>query len=116
MEFFTAMDIKIILTANINYFQDYPWIDAIHRNNGKFVALEKESIFFLPKSVKKIIIDTHKKHDFKYEGDAVFFYNDVAKETYIKTGGVQPERAFVTGCPRVDELITVTPESFYIFK
>ena len=106
MNAFGNIDVKIVLTANIDYFQDYPWIKAIHNKNGKFVVLEKESIVYLYTD-KKTISARHKKYDFKFEGDAVFFYNYLGRDTYVEAGSVKPSQAHVTGCPRVDSLIEI---------
>lgn len=97
---------KIILTANFDYYQDYPWISAVHKKNGKFVVLEKESIFYMPAN-ERITVSWYKNRSFVYEGDAVLFYNETAKNVYIETGVVKPSQSFVTGCPRVDTLVSL---------
>lgn len=103
---FSCVDIKIILTANIDYFQDYSWIKAIHNKNGKFVVLEKESIVYLSTD-KKVLTHRYNKYRFKFDGDVVLFYNYLGKKTYIDTGSVSPNKAFVVGCPRVDSLVSI---------
>lgn len=103
----TVLKIKFILTANLDYFQDYPWIKSIHDNDGKFIVLEKESIVYLYTDTTNIS-NRHHKYNFKYDGDYVLFYNYLGKETYLKTGSIKPEQAFVTGCPRVDNLIKIS--------
>ena len=55
VEFITSVKIVVVLTANMDYYQDYPWINAIHKKKGKFIVLEKESIFFQGKIPLKII-------------------------------------------------------------
>jgi len=104
---FTQLEAKIILTANFDYYQDYPWIKAIQDNHGKFIVLEKESILYIPKTEERLH-SRYKKYKFKYEGDAVLFYNKKAKEIYIKTGCVKSNQAFATGCPRVDRLTVLS--------
>lgn len=107
IESFGKVKVKVVLTANIDYFQDYPWIKAIHNKNGKFVVLEKESIVF-----KKTELDTltarHNKYGFKYDGDAVLLYNELAKDIYCRIGSIKPNQTFITGCPRVDRLTALS--------
>ena len=99
----TDSNVKLILTGNMDYFQDYPWIKTIHDHKGKFIVLEKESIVYLYTD-KTNLSKRHNKYKFKYEGDYVLFYNYLAKETYIEAGSINPKQAIVTGCPRVDRL------------
>ena len=107
IESFANIDIKIVLTANIDYFQDYPWIKSIHQKKGKFVVLEKESIIFKEIDIKNLT-NRHRKYGFLYEGDAVLFYTNLAKKIYCKIGSVKPNQAFVTGSPRVDRLTSIS--------
>jgi hypothetical protein len=109
VESILQINIKVILTANIDYFQDYHWIKAIHKKNGKFIVLDKESILFRPDSENRLV-SWYKKHKFVYEGDAVFFYNELAMNVYINSGAVKPIQSFVTGSPRVDRLTSLSTE------
>ena len=105
LESFTKNNVNFILTGNINYFQDYPWLTAIHQKNGKFVVLNKESMVYL--SDRNTDVDRIDKYKFKYEGDAVLFYNNAGMKRYIKKESVTPNQSFVTGCPRVDSLVSI---------
>jgi len=109
IETFSQIKVKIILTANIDYWQDYPWIEAIHKKNGKFVVLEKESILYSLAMTKKGIL-RRQKYKFKYEGDIVLFYNELAKENYMHMEAFKTSQAFVTGCPRVDMLTSLAED------
>lgn len=103
----TKSKIKVVLTANIDYFQDYPWIKTIHDRSGKFVALEKESIVYMYTD-KKNISERHHKYNFKFDGDAVLFYNYLGRDIYVEVGSVKASQAYVSGCPRVDRLVELS--------
>jgi len=115
----SQVEVKIILTANIDYWQDYPWIATIHKKNGKFVVLGKESILY-SSDITKRRFSRLKEYGFIYEGDAVLFYNELAKKTYVSSGVVKINQSFVTGCPRVDILTSLAKnkksnEKFILF-
>jgi len=109
IETFSQINVKIILTANIDYWQDYPWIEAIHKKNGKFVVLEKESILY-SSGITNRRLNRYKDYKFKYEGDVVLFYNELAKESYLTTDSFKQNQSFVTGCPRVDMLTSLAED------
>lgn len=94
-----------LLTGNIDYSHDYPWIGALRARGRKFIVLQKESVIYSP-LYKETRREVFERDQFKFEGDAVLFYNRTAAVTYIETGPVAPEQAMVTGCPRVDELLS----------
>jgi hypothetical protein len=108
LESFTGANIDFILTGNINYYQDYPWLLAIHEKNGKFVALNKESMVYL--SDRNVVVDRIDKYKFKYEGDAVLFYNNSGMKRYIQKGSVTENQSYVSGCPRVDRLVNIAKQ------
>ena len=95
--------IKFIVTANVDYYQDYPWIGAIHSMGGKFIALNKESV--IRPHDEKELFDRLNSNNFSYEGDTIAVYNDLAKEVYIRSGRFDADKIYSIGCPRVDELL-----------
>jgi len=107
LEFLTGSTIKVFLSGNINYAQDYHWIGTMKNRGGVFVALNKESIIYSPNH-QAYRIALHKEHNFFYEGDFALFYNNRAKETYIQAGAVLPENSIAIGSPKVDDLILLS--------
>ena len=101
------LHVVALLTGNIDYSHDYPWIGALRARGRKFIVLQKESLIYSP-LYRETRREVFERDQFVFEGDAVLFYNRTAKETYIETGPVAPEQAIVTGCPRVDDLLNET--------
>jgi len=104
------LHVVALLTGNIDYSHDYPWIRALHARGRKFIVLQKESVIYSP-LYKETRRQVFARDNFIFEGDAVLFYNTIAKETYIETGPVTAKQARVTGCPRVDDLLNETFET-----
>ena len=48
IEKFLQIELKIILTANIDYWQDYPWIAAIHIKKVSLLFWTKNRLFIFP--------------------------------------------------------------------
>lgn len=100
----TKIKIKFVLTALMDYAQDYPWIKAIRNYGGQFIVLNKESIIYSD-YFKDDLRTIYKKSNFNFEGDAALFYCVYGRDAYIAADSVRPDQSYVTGCPRVDELI-----------
>jgi hypothetical protein len=106
IEKFYNIKIKVVLSGNLDYYQEYSWINAIHYNNGIFIVLSKESIF-LDENVVTNFLKWSKKHSFKYDGDYAFFYCSNAMDIYIKAGFVKKDQCFIVGSPRMDALLEI---------
>lgn len=102
-ELLTGLHVKVFLSGNINYAQDYPWIAVMRSKRKLFVVLDKESIIYSPSNS----IARHKNYNFKYDGDFALFYNERARETFIEAGVVTPKQTLVLGSPRVDRLTSL---------
>lgn len=102
VEKFHSTRIRVVLSGHMNYYQEYSWINAVHKNNGLFIVLCKESIF-LDKGEEI----WNQDYPFAYDGDYVFFYCKKGKDVYVNRGVVTEQQCRVTGCPRVDELVNL---------
>ena len=103
----TGIRVRVILTGLIDYAQEYPWVFAIQKCGGVFVSLYKESIIY-SKFYKEETVEIYTKAQFRYDGDAVLFYNEYAKDVFIAARAVTASQSFVTGCPRVDRLVEIS--------
>lgn len=102
-------NIKLVLSSIVDYAPDYPWIAAAKSRGVKSAVLNKESIICFPDDRDKII-SWFRGNNFFYEGDAVFFYNSLSRDLFVKAGVVEGNRAFLAGCPRVDTLLSLSKE------
>lgn len=101
--------IKLVLSSIVDYAPDYPWIAAAKSRGVETAVLNKESIICFPDDREKIV-SWFRGNGFFYEGDAVFFYNSLSRGLFIEAGVVEKKSAFLTGCPRVDTLLSFSKE------
>ena len=99
----TNIEVNVVLAADFDNYQDFPWIAAIHQMKGKFIAYCNENII-----TKKTKEETTKKlvsHIFRFDGDAILFYNSEAKTIFERLISFEKNKIHVVGEPRIDTLI-----------
>ena len=99
----TNNKIKVVLAEDFDSYQDFPWIAAIHKMKGKFIAYCNENI--ITKKTKEKITKKLVSHIFRFDGDAILFHNNEAKALFERLISFEKNKIYVTGEPRIDNLV-----------
>jgi hypothetical protein len=99
----TTNKIKAVVAEDFDNYQDYPWIAAIHKMKGKFIAYCNENV--ITKQTKEETTKKFVRHIFRFDGDAILFHNNEAKTLFERLISFEKNKIHVTGEPRMDNLV-----------
>jgi hypothetical protein len=96
----SRLNVKVILSANIDY-----WQDESLRRGGKvlgipFLALSKENC--TNPGVFSRVLKYYQGANFKFDGDGIAVFSQEMKKVLAESGVCKPEAIYVTGAPRLD--------------
>mgnify|MGYP001389879253 CR=1 FL=1 len=107
--FLDELNVNLIVSSNVQYYQDQEWINACNERAIPFIAMVKEGIGTANDTERQI--DTFKQIDFKFKGRSILCYSEGVKKLLTKSSVFDKENIHVTGCARTD-LIYKTNENF----
>ena len=93
----------IVFTGNYSYYAEQEFAAACKINGIKFIALHKETLN-TPK-LSKFYEWVFKKRKNKFLGNYILVYNNIGKNSLIKSRVTDRKKILVTGMPRLDQLI-----------
>lgn len=94
------LNVKAILSANIDYWQDEGIRRACRDLNIPFLVLDKECCT-IPK-VSYRLTKYYREANYKFHGNGIAVFNKNMKNVLIKSGVFRSEDIYITGAPRID--------------
>ena len=106
------LNIGILVTANVQYYQDQEWIKICKQKNIPFIAMVKEGIGTKNDTLRQI--DTFKQMNFKFLGHKVTCYSYGVREILTKSGVCNESLIEVLGCARTDLIFKTNMEAPFL--
>lgn len=94
------LNVKAVLSANIDYWQDEGMRRACEAIDIPFLVLSKENCI-IPMAIENMI-EYYKKANFKFTGDGIAVFSSKMRDVLIKSGVCKLNSVVVTGAPRLD--------------
>lgn len=96
----SKLNVKVVLSANIDYWQDEGMRCSCRTFSIPFLVLSKENCT-IPKDSNRLV-KYYKETNFKFHGDGIAVFNQNMKNVLIKSGVCKSREIYVTGAPRLD--------------
>jgi hypothetical protein len=94
------LNIKAVLSANIDYWQDEGLRRACKAISISFLSLAKEN-YIIPSFIEDLT-EYYRGLNFKFTGDGVAVFSNSMKDFLIKSEICEAKKIHVTGAPRLD--------------
>ena len=100
----SRLNIGAVITAAAHYHTDWDIGTAAEMIGARFVVLHRENSFVAAPAMQREVFERMRKaHPFT--GRMIVMHNDLARQSFIDSGYVGPERVVSVGCLRMDEWI-----------
>ena len=93
-------DTRAILTANLDYWENWMLEEVRHEFGIKILTLSREH--YVSQYLRDLKIDILRRSGFRYRGDGVAFFGEMSVPVYTSTAALQSEMIYITGAPRLD--------------
>jgi len=104
------LNVKAVISANIDYWQDEGLRRACRSMKIPFLVLSKENCI-IPKSIKNTV-KYYRNLEFKFTGEAIAVFSSKMRNALISSKVCTPDKIFVTGAPRIDAWRSTNSLSF----
>ncbi len=100
---YRKLGVDCVVSACIDYPQDFDWGVITHRTGTPFIIFHKENLATSPGMIERF--ETWSGSLGKFKGTHVIVHNDTVRQALIRPGYVQPDQISSLGCLRMDAFL-----------